>query len=100
MPRQIRFALSLKIRQIYSTRFLAAAIDAFQTSITVASSAAAPPTPFDMSVCNAGESGETMTVSAVAGTTVPAPHPASTPPYPSVLGEFTHPGSTRFFRRA
>ena len=63
--------VQMKYRFLYATNSttLAAAIDASQTSITVASSAAAPPTPFDVSVCNAGESGETMTVSAVAGTT-------------------------------
>jgi hypothetical protein len=48
---------------------LAAAINDSQTTITVAGGASAPATPFTVSVCNAGESGETMTVTAVAATT-------------------------------
>jgi hypothetical protein len=48
---------------------LASAISAFATSINVASSAGVPPTPFDVSLCIGGESGETMTVTGVAGTT-------------------------------
>jgi len=46
---------------------LSAAINAAQTSIDV-TSGAAPPPPFDVSVCVDGETGETMTVTAVSGT--------------------------------
>ena len=48
---------------------LASAINASQTTITVAGGAPTPATPFSISVCNAGETGETMTVTAVAATT-------------------------------
>jgi hypothetical protein len=63
--------VQMKYRFLYATvsTTLAAAINSFQTTISVSSSAVAPPTPFDVSVCNAGESGETMTVTGVAGTT-------------------------------
>jgi len=46
---------------------LSAAINAAQTSIDVASPTA-PPTPFNISVCVDGQSGETMTVTGAAGT--------------------------------
>jgi hypothetical protein len=48
---------------------LTANISAFQTTISVASSAGAPATPFNVSVGIAGATGETMTVTAIAGTT-------------------------------
>ncbi|HEX5284583.1 MAG TPA: hypothetical protein VFW30_10735 [Bryocella sp.] len=53
---------------------LAGAISASQTTITVAASAAPPPTPFDISVCNnstpnSNETAEIMTVTHTAGTT-------------------------------
>ena len=48
---------------------LASAINTSQTTITVASSAAAPPAPFDVSVCGSGGTGETMRVTGVSGTT-------------------------------
>lgn len=48
---------------------LSAAITAAQTSINVASSAGVPATPFNVSVCNSGATGETLTVTAVSGTT-------------------------------
>jgi hypothetical protein len=61
----------MKYRFLYATAStsLAAAINASQTSITVASSAGLPSTPFDISVCDSGETGETMTVTGVSGTT-------------------------------
>jgi hypothetical protein len=46
---------------------LSGAITAAQTSIDV-TSGAAPPTPFNISVCVDGQSGETMTVTGVSGT--------------------------------
>jgi hypothetical protein len=73
---------------------LAAAINASQTSITVAPGAAAPATPFNISVCNdstpsSNENAEIMTVTATAGTnwtvtraqdgTSAAPAPAGAP---------------------
>jgi hypothetical protein len=48
---------------------LASAINAAQTTITVAAGATPPPTPFTVSVCNAGETGETMTVTGVSAST-------------------------------
>jgi hypothetical protein len=63
--------VQMRYRFLYSTvsTSLAAGINAVQTTISVISSAAAPPTPFDVSVCNSGESGETMRVTNVAATT-------------------------------
>lgn len=48
---------------------LAAAINSLQTSIVVAGGAPPPPTPFPISVCDSGSTGETMTVTTVAGST-------------------------------
>lgn len=61
----------MQYRFLYSTAktTLASAINSAQTTITVAGGASPPPTPFTMSVCNAGETGETMTVTAVAAST-------------------------------
>lgn len=62
---------AMQYRFLYATATttLAAAITASTTSITVASSAGVPPTPFNVSLCSANESGETMTVTAISGTT-------------------------------
>ena len=62
VPMQYRFLYAS------ATTTLAAAINASQTSITVASGATTPATPFNVSVCicsPAGETGETMTVTNV-----------------------------------
>ncbi|HKF49742.1 MAG TPA: hypothetical protein VKB38_20445 [Terracidiphilus sp.] len=61
----------MQYRFLFSTQSttLASAINSAQTTITVAGGAAPPPTPFTISVCNAGESGETMTVTGVAAST-------------------------------
>lgn len=64
----------MQFRFLYasSTTTLSGAINAAQTSITVAAGATTPPTPFNVAVCNCsanGETGETITVTAVAGTT-------------------------------
>lgn len=48
---------------------LAAAIGAGDTTIHVTGGAALPPAPFTVSVCNAGETGEVMTVTNVASNT-------------------------------
>jgi len=48
---------------------LAANINASQTAITVSGGAPTPATPFNISVCNASETGETMTVTSVSATT-------------------------------
>ena len=60
----------MKYRFLYASvkTTLAAAINAAQTSIPVASSAGVPATPFNVSVCS-GETSETMTVAGVSGTT-------------------------------
>jgi hypothetical protein len=57
----------MRYRFLYSNdrTTLAAAINAAQTTITVAGGSP-PPTPFNVSVCVDGQSGETMTVTAVA----------------------------------
>lgn len=60
---QYRFLIST------SKTTLALAINSSQTTITVAGGGAPPPTPFTVSVCNAGETGETMTVTGVAAST-------------------------------
>jgi len=63
-------AVSLPLRHRHS--FLASAISASQTSITVTGGASTPPTPFNLSVCvcsPTGATGETMTVTNVSGTT-------------------------------
>jgi hypothetical protein len=61
----------MQYRFLFSTQSttLASAINSAQTTITVAAGATPPPTPFSISVCNAGESGETMTVTSVAAST-------------------------------
>jgi hypothetical protein len=61
----------MQYRFLYATvsTTLAAPISAAQTSITVTSSAGAPPVPFNVSVCNPGETGETITVNNISGTT-------------------------------
>ena len=61
----------MQYRFLFSTQSttLASAINSAQATITVAGGAAPPPTPFTISVCNAGESGETMTVIGVAAST-------------------------------
>jgi hypothetical protein len=66
VPMQYRFLYAT------ATTALAGAISASQTSITVAGGAITPATPFNMSVCICspnGETGETMTVTNVLGTT-------------------------------
>lgn len=62
-PMQYRFLFS----NVSTT--LTAAISAFQTTVSVASSANAPATPFNIAVGSAGATGETMTVTGIAGTT-------------------------------
>lgn len=61
----------MQYRFLYSTAqaTLASAINSSQTSITVTGGGAPPATPFTISVCNASETGETMTVTGVAGAT-------------------------------
>jgi hypothetical protein len=61
----------MQYRFLFSTQntTLASNINSAQTTITVAGGGAPPPTPFSISVCNAGESGETMTVTGVAAST-------------------------------
>ncbi|MGA2134020.1 MAG: hypothetical protein ABSH50_17135 [Bryobacteraceae bacterium] len=61
----------MQYRFLYATAetTLAAAITAIQPTLTVASSAGIPATPFTVSVCADGESGETMTVTKVVGNT-------------------------------
>lgn len=66
--------VQMQYRFLYATATTtpAAAINASQTSITVASGAVTPATPFNVSVCicsPAGETGETMTVTNVSATT-------------------------------
>jgi hypothetical protein len=60
----------MRYRFLYSKNktTLAAAINAAQTTITVAGGSP-PPTPFNISVCVDGQSGETMNVTAVAANT-------------------------------
>jgi hypothetical protein len=65
-------AMQFRLLYASSTTTLPGAINAAQTSITVAAGAATPATPFNVAVCNCslnGETGETMTVTAVVGST-------------------------------
>ena len=61
----------MQYRFLYSAAktTLAAAINAAQTTITVTGGSPTPPTPFNVSVCSVGETGETMTVTAIAAST-------------------------------